>query len=184
MMPDPLPGWQCPRCQRINAPSAAHCDCPNVKVLPDPKPLKPVRGIVDGQPTGRRTPESDAAKWCAALFHRRLTSPWAPKEITAFLRIGPIAPDDRALIERYYASERPKGDDGRHRRDLSTFLDNFAGELDRARAYRPFTGVRKAPNIDMALWKTFLASINRQYEDPARAMPFLREDFAKWLRLR
>ena len=36
----------------------------------------------------------------------------------------------------YYVSERAKGDKGWHRRDASTFLNNFSCELDRALAHQ------------------------------------------------
>jgi hypothetical protein len=38
------------------------------------------------------------------------------------------------LIGRYYVYQRKK-ENGIHRRDLYTFLNNFAGELDRAQAW-------------------------------------------------
>ncbi len=38
------------------------------------------------------------------------------------------------LIGRYYVYQR-KRENGIHRRDLYTFLNNFAGELDRAQAW-------------------------------------------------
>jgi hypothetical protein len=44
--------------------------------------------------------------------------------------------DDLALLETYYAFERQKKGDGWHRRDIYTFLNNYYGELDRARAWR------------------------------------------------
>lgn len=43
------------------------------------------------------------------------------------------------MVCRYTEAERAKGDDGRHRRDLLTFLNNFTGELDRARE-KPING--------------------------------------------
>jgi hypothetical protein len=40
------------------------------------------------------------------------------------------------LVFRYTLSEQSKGDNGRHRRDLVTFLNNYTGELDRAKAWK------------------------------------------------
>lgn len=73
------------------------------------------------------------------LFRRRLTTPWSEKESKAFRTVGKeITHEDIGCIERYYESEREKGDNGIHRRDLQTFLNNFPGELDRARAWENF----------------------------------------------
>ena len=96
-------------------------------------------------------PTSEPAQRIASLFSRRLTTPWSKKEVKAFKAIGPIESADLDVIFRYYAAERAKGDTGpeggRHRRDLATFLNNFTGELDRARASvatagKPCTGVK------------------------------------------
>lgn len=92
---------------------------------------KPPEG--EKKPKTGRIPTTPHALRIAALFHRRPTTPWSEKEYTAFRRIAAISDEDMDAIERYYAAERAKGDDGRHRRDLKTFLNNFNGELDRAR---------------------------------------------------
>jgi len=89
-------------------------------------------------PKPDRIPTTESAKRIASLFARRLTTAWSEKEVKAFKSLGDVAPDDLAAIERYYAVERAKGPDaGRHRRDLLTFLNNFPGEVDRARAKQP-----------------------------------------------
>lgn len=151
---------------------------------PPPLPAASPRGVREGNGSDR-FPTTEQSKRIASLFHRRDTTAWDEKEVSAYRKIGTVPPDDLTLIERYYAAERKKGDGengGRHRRDLGTFLNNFSGELDRARAYKPFTGVSKT-NIDENQWKQFLTSISRPYEPADRAMPFLRDDFSKWLRL-
>lgn len=89
-----------------------------------------------------KTPSSPAAIRIARLFNRRLSTPWSDKEIKAFRELAKqkcFDDDlhDLLLIERYYRSERMKGDKGIHRRDLATFLNNYHGELDRARAACP-----------------------------------------------
>lgn len=85
------------------------------------------------------TPTSEPARRIATLFHRKLTTAWSEKEIKAFRKLVRAkcfeTMDELTLIERYYFVERKKGDKGIHRRDLSTFLNNFSGELDRARAW-------------------------------------------------
>jgi hypothetical protein len=78
-------------------------------------------------------PETEIPIRIAELFQRRLTTPWLAKESKAFRAIGEISVQDLDCIEAYYESERAKGDKGIHRRDLATFLNNYQGELDRAR---------------------------------------------------
>lgn len=87
-----------------------------------------------------KTPSSPAAIRIARLFSRRLITPWSDKEIKVFrglVKQKCFDDDlhDLQLIERYYRSERMKGDKGIHRRDLATFLNNYHGELDRAKAW-------------------------------------------------
>lgn len=73
------------------------------------------------------------------LFRRRPTTPWSDKEVRAYKAIGKVDPEDLELVCRYTEAERAKGENGRHRRDLATFLNNFTGELDRARE-KPING--------------------------------------------
>lgn len=143
----------------------------------------------NGNGTGmaeKRVMDSDPkATRLGALFSRRPATAWSDDEVKSYRKIAIIDDSDFEALERYYKSERAKGDGengGRHRRDLGTFLNNFAGELDRARSFRPFTGVSKC-TIDDKEWRRFLTSIDRPYEEAARAMPFLRDDFTKWQRL-
>ena len=73
----------------------------------------------------------------AQLFGRKPDTRWADKEIATFRKClgrGVFTAENFELIETYYRIERSKGDNGRHRRDLGTFLNNFDTELDRARA--------------------------------------------------
>lgn len=84
----------------------------------------------------KNVPTTRTAQRIATLFNRRLTTPWSVPEIKAFKACGHIADTELELVEKYYSSERAKGEtEGRHRRDLGTFLNNFSGELDRARAF-------------------------------------------------
>jgi len=96
----------------------------------DKEPPNPQGGI------GRKSdnlPSSQNAIRISQLFSRRLTTKWSAKEIRAFKAIGPMDPEDLELVCRYTEAERAKGDAGKHRRDLLTFLNNFTGEIDRAR---------------------------------------------------
>ena len=83
----------------------------------------------------KNVPTTRTAQRIATLYNRRLTTAWSGAEIKAFRALGVIADDDLETVEKYYASERAKGEKGIHRRDLGTFLNNFSGELDRARAF-------------------------------------------------
>lgn len=70
------------------------------------------------------------------FFNRRDTTPWSKKEISALRALGEIEPEVLATTERYYAAKLPKDGDYR-RHDLLTLLNNWNGECDRARRYRP-----------------------------------------------
>lgn len=102
---------------------------------------KPLEGLTKpkerkGKERGVFSVEGDPLAECLCkIFSRRTTTAWTTKEISAYRSIGTIPEDDLCALERYYASERAKGEDGRQRRDLATFLNNFAGELDRARQF-------------------------------------------------
>ena len=82
-------------------------------------------------------PSTDIAKRIAILFKRRLDTHWSEKEVKRYRQlIKDQVMNDEALelIGRYYVYQRKK-ENGIHRRDLYTFLNNFAGELDRAQAW-------------------------------------------------
>lgn len=66
------------------------------------------------------------------IFGRRETTVWSEKERKALGGLS-VVPDDLALVERYYSEKMPKDADFR-RRDLLTLLNNWPGEVDRARA--------------------------------------------------
>ncbi len=109
--------------------------------------LSPIgKGIGNGNGNGRKEsaerkpPESTPLKLrLGALFSRRESTEWSEGEEKSFRKLE-LSDDDLAAIERYYKSERAKGEKGIHRRDLSTFLRNATGELDRAKASRPKNG--------------------------------------------
>ena len=83
----------------------------------------------------KNVPTTRTAQRIATLFNRRLTTPWSVPEIKAFRALGVIEDADLETVEKYYASERAKGDNGFHRRALETFLNNWRGELDKAREF-------------------------------------------------
>lgn len=106
---------------------------PETKIIEMPIQPKP-KGVTEGAGS-KMIPTTEQSKRIATMFSRRHTTPWSEKEIKAYRAIGTLDPDDLSALERYYATERAKGDEGRHRRDLATFLNNFAAELDRARLF-------------------------------------------------
>tara|TARA_R110000868_G_scaffold102592_2_gene282568 strand:+ start:613 stop:1176 length:564 start_codon:yes stop_codon:yes gene_type:complete len=83
----------------------------------------------------RNLPTSESAKRIAGLFSRRLSTGWSDREHTAHRKLGLILPETMDLIDEYYAFQRSQPR-GYHRRDLSTFLNNFQAEVDRALAWK------------------------------------------------
>lgn len=134
---------------------------------------QPTKGTVDKKVTPSSLPTSPLAKKLAALFNRALTTAWTPKEIAAFKSLSkdyPAAIDEMPVMEAYYAAERRKGDDGIHRRSLAPFLNNFPGELDRARAWRSArrsTNGSQGPRV-VAEPPDFPAWLAENYPDQAR----------------
>lgn len=134
---------------------------------PAPPPRHPrTAGVKDTLPT---TPEATAV---ALLFSRRLSTPWTDGERSTFRELrrrGVLTVESMELIGRYYAAERAKGDDGHHRRDLPTFLNNFDGELDRATQSRAGREVRKAKAApeEPEGWRVKLAAMYPEAKAPA-----------------
>jgi hypothetical protein len=69
-------------------------------------------------------------------FNRKPETHWSPKEIKAVRLIEEQNPEeaDVAMLEAYYAFKHPASFDPR-RRDILTLLNNWPGELDRARSW-------------------------------------------------
>lgn len=103
------------------------------EVLTPQPPISPSAG--DGHRNGKWNP-CPIQKRLNRLFHRRDSTPWSSKELKAFKAIDTHEPDDLAALESYYTASLPQGKDFR-RRDLCTLLNNFQGELDRARNFTP-----------------------------------------------
>jgi len=66
-------------------------------------------------------------------FGRQPDTRWIVAEAEALAAISPINCSDIDLLEEYYQRDIPPPEDIR-RRDLLTLLNNWAGEIDRARA--------------------------------------------------
>lgn len=72
------------------------------------------------------------AKLCS-WFNRRLTTPWSDKEDRAMRSVMALKtpPEDLEALESYY-----KSNDQYRRRDILTLLNNWNGEIDRAKGKR------------------------------------------------
>jgi hypothetical protein len=71
-------------------------------------------------------------------FNRRPTTAWDDAEMKAFRKLGATDPEDLKKLEEYYLAKMPDDKDFR-RHDLITLLNNWNGELDRARNNKPAT---------------------------------------------
>ena len=108
-----------------------------------PKPPTKAGGIVDGKGSDR-LPTSEQAKRVAKIMHRRIDTAWDKKEVDAYVAIGVIPEDDMAILEKYYASNWPPKTSVNHlRQNLVTLLNNFQGEIDRAKHF--FTAAKFIP---------------------------------------
>lgn len=107
-------------------------------VPPEPSvepPKEPSRDL--GLPSEVQKPwnPSEVQIRLGKLFKRKPTTRWSHSEIKSFRLIGGIEDGDLLILERYYTARIPEPSDYR-RRDLSTLLNNFTGELDRARNFK------------------------------------------------
>ena len=71
------------------------------------------------------------------LFGRREKTSWSQKEKEALRKIGDIDDEDLSLLERFYFFALPANtdDDRWLRKNLQTLLNNYNGELDKARLW-------------------------------------------------
>lgn len=70
------------------------------------------------------------------LLGRKDGTRWSPKEIKAAKAVLPVDEEDMQLLERFYFADIPKPEDFR-RTTLMVLLNNFAGEIDKARNFNP-----------------------------------------------
>ena len=77
-----------------------------------------------------------------SLFKRRDGTAWSEKELKALKKISPIPEEDLALIEHYYGLAIPDGEFNCRRKSVEVLLNNWNGELDRARNYRPSVALK------------------------------------------
>jgi hypothetical protein len=139
-------------------------------------------------PSGK-LPTTEEAKRVATIFHRRLTTAWSGREIKAFKNAA-ITSEDLDVVEPYYAAHWPPDRDKNIlRHDLLTFLNNFQGEVDRARVWVKKNGDAKPakPELDRnipidewtAWWNAKYPNLSELHHNPAEAgAKFVREFWA------
>lgn len=102
------------------------------------------------------------------LFKRRVTTPWSEKELRALAALRGVQEDDVVAVEAYYSERIPPEKDFR-RRDLLTLLNNWPGEVDRAKA-RP----KPKPRFKRAS----KPETTTEREDPVKRAEFLKRLYA------
>jgi hypothetical protein len=119
------------------------------------------------------TPTTDHAKRMATVMHRRLSTPWMPKEIRAFRLLGKLDETDLQSLERYYRKNWPPTH-GKNalRTDLYTLLNNFRGEVDRADRWNEAHPEKPKPRKIIPLPPTQSAPLILTDEDRARMARF------------
>jgi hypothetical protein len=93
---------------------------------------------IQEEPKAKPFQPTETQKRLNKLFKRRDSTKWNKYEEAELKAIGPISNEDMATIERYYLAKHPTNGDYR-RRDLKTLLNNWNGELDRSRQFKPST---------------------------------------------
>jgi len=102
--------------------------------LPDPAPQGDLILVPPSDPPPDRPSELQVR--IGRLLHRRPNTPWSDKELKALKAIGTPDEEDLQMLEDFYAARIPEAKDYR-RTALQTLLNNFNGELDKARKFRP-----------------------------------------------
>lgn len=119
-----------------------------------------------------RVPTTEAAKRIATLFGRKLTTEWSEREIRAFKNCGVIDLADLALVEKLYASGYQF-----KRTSLLTFLNNYLGEVDNAKAKLPKT--KQEPIGDPQGWREWMESKGYPFCEYAKARGYMKEEFQR-----
>jgi hypothetical protein len=87
-----------------------------------------------GNSKGRVSVNTDMMQRLGLFLSRKPTTLWSVKEADALKALGALDPDEIDLLEDYYRADLPAEMDIR-RRDLITMLNNWTGEIDRAREF-------------------------------------------------
>lgn len=99
--------------------------------LPPKPPALPSLGLeVETTPSPISPEQAEIGSW----FNRRPTTPWSEKELKAWAKVPkPIDPDDWQALRWFYTQSGC----GYLRRDIQTLLNNWSGEIDRAKNFQP-----------------------------------------------
>lgn len=104
---------------------------------PTPEPPAPPSLVLEpeanGNPAKKPFEPNELQLRVASWFNRRPTTPWSDKDRKAWKVANPLV-EDVELMACYYTARIPSGQDFR-RRDMVTLLNNWSGELDRARKH-------------------------------------------------
>lgn len=112
----------------------------------------------------------------AVMMRRRLTTHWSDKELKQYKKLYKAHCfddlEDLALLERWYAFERKRGELGRQRRDLITLLNKFQGEVDKARLWAEQHPLKPVPRKIIPLPPTPSEPLVLSAEDEERMEQF------------
>lgn len=114
-------------------------------------------------------PTSERAKLVADLFHRRHTTPWSDKEIQSFKKLKTQSDEDFQVVAELYRSDYEF-----LRHDLLAFLNNFTGEVDKARKWKAGKlngSSRQSPPVNPRVAGTANANMCNQYAGIGRIPP-------------
>lgn len=140
---NPTTGLTKPEANDNQTPKQNPTPSSSVSVSSSDNTPKPPEGASVGK---SNVPQSEEAKRIARLMGRRETTGWSDKEIKAYKKLLPIDPEDLAAVERYYNAER-HSPTSYCRKDLCTLLNNWRGEVDRARAWIPQKPKNETPAL-------------------------------------
>ena len=130
------------------------------------------KSIAKSTPKSPRVPTTEAAKRIATMFGRKLTTEWSDREIRAFKNCGVIDLADLALVEKLYASGYQF-----KRTSLLTFLNNFLGEVDNAKAKLP--KAKQAQSGDPEGWREWMDSKGYPFCEYSKARGYMKEEFQR-----
>jgi hypothetical protein len=106
---------------------------PSGNIPPTPKgDLLELDSEMAPAPKAPRQPKTDHGQRIHSLFHRGPRASWSDKELKALRKLEPFDAEDFALVESYY---RTSGN-AFLRTEVQTFLNNYQGEVDKARLWR------------------------------------------------
>lgn len=99
----------------------------------DKEEEKDKKGGVGGITSNDPSPSDILKARLCAWFNRRLTTPWSEKEERALRAVMALETpvDDLSALEEWYVSDAPY-----KRKDIPTLLNNWNGEIDRAKEWK------------------------------------------------